>query len=694
MTSYPEILHYLGRYHVLLLHLPIGFIAMAFLMEITARFKKTERYDAAIVFILFWSAILSILTSTSGYLLSLEGGYEVALLDRHFWLGLATTGLTFIIYWLKKSKPTSPVTFPGFMALVGLLLFTGDVGGSLTHGVDHLSTYRPVFTKLDRSKKDAPLITASTKVFAGIIQPILEDKCVQCHNQQKIKGGLLLTSAESIKKGGDNGHFLKAGDISQSLFLQRAKLPLDDKKHMPPRGKNQLSDDEIVLLEWWVEQGATFNQPVDSIQKPADVEAIIDKMNLRPKGVFALDIPPPNASKIQTLNEEGIRIFRLAQNSPLLQVDLSRKKDVSGKTISGLSALSKQIIDLDLGHSNIDDSGMKKIAHLPHLSKLHLEGTKITDAGLKPLKNLKYLESLNLYNTAITDKGLSHLENIKSLESLYLWQAKATEKGIQQLKAAVPNLKIITQSGDAIFANVKLNAPDIIGRGKRILFADSIILKMKKSFKGSRIFYTLDGSVPTEQSLAFKDSVILRQSADFRAVTSKEDWVNSDILEAEIVKVSRTAQKITLNKDPSPDYPGSGAASLSDLIQGGNFVKSAAWLGWQGTDVTAVLDYGEVFEMSQIRIGFMENTNAWVFAPKGLQVWTSKDGKNYQSILSEKYTPRDEPSGVELRFLNHKFAPHSARFVKVKVEGNGKNPDWHLTPGKDSWMFLDEVVVE
>lgn len=694
MNSYPEIFHYLGRYHVLLLHLPIGFIAIAFLMEITEKVKKSNRYEAAILFILFWSAIITVMTSVSGYFLSFEGGYENNLIDRHFWLGLATTVLTIVVYWLKKSKPLSKIVFPSFIGLMVLLLFTGHIGGSLTHGVDHLTTYRPVFTKLNRAQNNAPLLTGATEVFTGIVQPIFQEKCTQCHNENKLKGGLLLTSVESLQKGGDNGAFLKAGHIEQSLFLQRVKLPLKEKEHMPPRGKNQLTDEEIILLEWWVEEGASFNITLDSINKPSHIQSIIDKKNLRPKGVFALDIPPPNAQKIKELNDDGIRIWRLAQGSPLLQVDLSNKKDLTKKTLNALSAFSKQITDIDLGHSNIDDKAMSELARLPHLSRLHLEDTKVSDDGLKHLSNLKYLEYLNLYKTEVTDKGLSHLTKIKTLETLYLWQTKTSPEGIQKLKAALPKLNITTQSGDDVFAEVKLNMPQVVVLGKSYLFEDTLGFKLKSSFKGSNIYYTLDGSKPDEKAILFKDSVLLDKSADLRAVAAKEGWTNSDVLEKEFVKVGRSAQKVSWNKAPSPKYPGAGPKSLSDLRRGGGFVSSPAWVGWQGSHVTAVLDFGEAFEMQQIRVGFMENTNAWVFAPKGLKVWLSKDGKKYKNIISEQYPTREDPSGVDLRFQSHRFDPEEARFVKVKVESTMKNPEWHLAPGKDCWLFLDEIIVE
>ncbi len=694
MNNYPEIIHYLGRYHVLLLHLPIGFIVIAFLMELNSRSKKTQTFESAITFILFWSAILSLVTSVSGYMLSLEGGYESTLLDRHYYLGWGTTLLCFVVYYLKKKKTATPFSFISFAGLIGLLLWTGHIGGSLTHGVDHLSAYSPVFATFDRSKDIADKWVDSTQVFTGIVQPILKEKCIQCHNGKKKKGGLLLTSIEHIQKGGDNGQFLIAGDLNESQFLQKVHLPITEKEHMPPNGKTQLTDDEIRLLEWWVEQGASFTDPLASFEKPKAIQAIIDRNNTRPEGVFALNIPAPNTTKLKKLQEEGLRIRRIAAGNHLLELDLSGNTDIKNETLRQLRKFSKQIIHLDLANTNVSDKVSRNIANLPHLTTLHLQGTPITDKTLKRIRKLKYLEYLNLYDTNVTDKGLAFLKELKSLKKLYLWQTKTTKEGLQELSASLTNLNITSRAGDEVFTEVRLNTPDLKIIGGANLFKDSVCFKLKNSFKSASIYYTLDGSLPDKNALLYEDSVTLNKSVKLQVVAVKEGWTNSEIVEKDFVRVSWLAQKVSLSKAPSSDYPGEGPQTLSDLKRGGGFVKSPTWMGWQGTHLTAVLDYGESVEFSNIKVGYMENTNAWVFAPAGLKVWTSTAGKQYTQVINESYPPATEPSAVNRLFLSHDFIPTTARYVKVKVESTMKNPDWHLSPGEPSWLFLDEVVVQ
>jgi len=48
-------------------------------------------------------------------------------------------------------------------------------------------------------------------------------------------------------------------------MIQRIGLPMDEKKHMPPKNKAQLSEDELIILREWVANGASFDQKVMEI---------------------------------------------------------------------------------------------------------------------------------------------------------------------------------------------------------------------------------------------------------------------------------------------------------------------------------------------------------------------------------------------------------------------------------------------
>ena len=99
---------------------------------------------------------------------------------------------------------------------------------------------------------DAPGI----EFFEKKIRPLLADKCYQCHSAEaeKVKGGLVLDTKESLLKGGDTGPALVAGDPEKSLLIKAVRYT-DENLQMPPKGK-KLSPEQIADLVAWVKMGA------------------------------------------------------------------------------------------------------------------------------------------------------------------------------------------------------------------------------------------------------------------------------------------------------------------------------------------------------------------------------------------------------------------------------------------------------
>ncbi|WP_395746733.1 DUF1549 domain-containing protein [Prosthecobacter sp.] len=106
--------------------------------------------------------------------------------------------------------------------------------------------------------------TAAPAAAAGIdfvrdVQPILETKCLECHNPSKIKGKLLMDSAAALLKGGDTGPALVAGQPDKSEMIKRIVLPKDHDDIMPPKG-GPLAANEIDVLKRWIAAGAQWPQ--------------------------------------------------------------------------------------------------------------------------------------------------------------------------------------------------------------------------------------------------------------------------------------------------------------------------------------------------------------------------------------------------------------------------------------------------
>ena len=687
-----EIIQFLGRLHPLILHLPIGILAIAFLMEWMSRKEKFGTLAPAVGFAIQIGMLSSILAAVSGYLLSWEGGYEETILERHQYLGIATAVISVIVYFLhkrKKSKLGQKFYFLIFGILMILIGITGHLGGSLTHGSDFLTE---PFSGEKQNEKVVLTNLDSAQIFQDLIQPIFKSKCVRCHNESKLKGDLLMTSIRGLKNGGKNGKIFEAGNPKNSLFLQRVHLPIEEKKHMPPKGKKQLTDDEIALLEWWISTGGSFEKRIGNFEQPENIKSILAKYTQSDQSVFALDIPPANESTIQKLRQSGIPAKIISKEKPFVTIKLRGRKDLDKSTFKNLKKVSEQLIELDLSETNMDDELLSYLASFPNLQKLFLQKTDIKGANLDELKNLKYLEYLNLYGTQLEDKSIESISKFTGLKSLYLWQTNISQNAISKLKDDRPKLKINAGIENDIFGSAQLKPP-VIKVGKDI-FKDTISVAFEIRFKGVNIFYTLDGTPPDSTSLKYSSPINLSQTAEIQAIAYKDGWYKSEISSQSIVRAKYQPSEIKLNIQPNEKYKANGPKSLINFKKGTTDFAAGEWLGYNGKHVSATLDLGKEEEISSVSVSALEATSSYIFYPKGLEILVSKDGKKFTSVGQKSIPTTAEPLPSEMKNFVLNFPKQNAKFIKVEIKSNLKNPEWHPAPGAPCWIFIDEIMIE
>jgi mono/diheme cytochrome c family protein len=96
--------------------------------------------------------------------------------------------------------------------------------------------------------------SADADFFEKQVRPLLVEHCFQCHGNGKTKGGLSLTSRDSILKGGASGPAVRPNDAGGSLLIQAIRY--DGETQMPP--KKKLPDEAIAVLSQWVQRGAPW----------------------------------------------------------------------------------------------------------------------------------------------------------------------------------------------------------------------------------------------------------------------------------------------------------------------------------------------------------------------------------------------------------------------------------------------------
>ena len=448
---------FFGRFHPLLVHLPIGILFLAFFFEFASYFSPFKRLRQAVQPSLFLGALFSIAAVASGLLLSREGGYDDRLLILHRNTGIATAIITTVLYFLRKSAVSyfqdkgkrKIVRIFLFIPLIGLLSLTGHLGGSITHGEGYLfSLNSEGDNELAPSFKILSVNAADSAIYySDIIEPILRSRCYSCHSASKQKGQLRLDRPELIIKGGKHGEIIDAVVTDSSEILKRLMLPLEDEHHMPPNEKPQLSSAEIALIQTWLEEGASFDHRLGSFKQVSKIKGYLNSLlsqATRKPLIPAEEAPPANDRDISALSAKGVLVIPVGAETNYLSVNFVNAREATDADLLLLLPLKDQLIWLNVGRTKITNEGLKTIGQLSNLSQLNLEQTSIQDNGLAHLTKLSHLTSLNLIGNDISDKGTSHLSRLPKLEKVYLYQTKVTADGVRVLINDRPKMQIDT----------------------------------------------------------------------------------------------------------------------------------------------------------------------------------------------------------------------------------------------------------
>lgn len=444
---------FLGRLHPLVVHLPIGILLLAALAEYASKWTRFEPIKALIHHIWGLGAIGALFAVVFGYFLSLSGDYNEEIVFWHKWSGVLVLILSILCYYLSKKQNKIP--FNGNLILIIIIaitiFYTGHLGGKLTHGSNYLLEYAPntirqlagMPQKIKPRKKVTVLDSAD--VYLDLIAPVMSNRCVSCHNNDKKKGDLDLTSYSELIKGGENGEVIIPGDINKSDFYRRITLSKDHDDFMPSEGKPPLTDNEIKLFAWWISNNAPSQGYFAEFKPDSEILANVKRqLGLDKSNILRKTVEAPKNEVIDSLCKQGFVINKLMKDNYFLEANFSlSNKEITSRTIESLFQIKEQLIWLNFNGAEISDKHLEQIGQFDNLIKLNLSNTKISDNGLIHLEKLKNLESLNLYNTKVSNGILKTVPKLAQLKRIYLSKSDVTNKNIAQLKNLNNSLEII-----------------------------------------------------------------------------------------------------------------------------------------------------------------------------------------------------------------------------------------------------------
>ena len=662
----------IGHIHPIILHIPIG-VGVLFLGLFTIK-KHILSFDIIASFLLLTTAIFSTLTAIFGLLLAQDGGYEIDQLNWHQWSGVAVSFVYFIWVILQSHFLIGAVI--GCLVLV----IAGHTGGSITHGENFLNFGEKSLALNDQSV-----------VFETLIKPILEAKCVSCHNDQKTKGALKMNSIAALLKGGKHGAIWKPGDPLASHFIQRINLPLDAKEHMPPKGKAQISPEELIILTLWVKEGASVENKLGAFSK--EFQRIV-----QPKGAIASVITysfsAASASEIAAVNTPYCTVYPIDQASPALQANFYVAAKFEKKSLTDLSKISEQLVGLNIAKMPISDSDLSLLANFKNLEKLTLNFTPITGKGLSELSRLTQLKVLSISGTKSSYTQVQNLlKQVRSIQEIHAWNTSINPVEFAKLRKEFPRV-LINAGYEPKDEKLQINPPILIN--ENLVLKPNEQLNFKHTLRDVIFHYTTNDSIPDSLStLQTKGPISINQFTKVRILATKGGWLASNPITVQVFKSQFTPIRIDLLSTPDPKYPAHGAASLVDFTLGAREVKGVpnlTWLGFNETNLDVLASFKEPTPLHGLTLSYLEKTDAGVFPPAAIEVWAGNSPNTLRKIKTIKPDQPSAKNGFTPRGINIPLPGIQPQYIRLKAFAVKKLPAYLENKVKKSWLRVDELL--
>lgn len=346
---------FLGRFHPLAVHLPIGILLLvAFAEALSFSPKLRPRVDPAMSIVLPALVVTAVGSFFLGQLLASGGGFAAKLVGLHRTLTFVAVLGTALCFVLFRRSGRGAVWRGAYRAALfgtlGVLSIGAHYGGSITRGDGYLTKYAPgplrsllgedespkKKSKSGNEDAEATPPSADPFVFADVVEPILNQRCGECHGAQMMKGGLRLDTFENVQKGGDGGPAVIAGNPQKSPLYSRMVLPANDDDRMPPDGEPGPSADEIELIRWWIERGASSELKVRDVMPPPIARSILEKKlgDAAASGSAPTKTSAPSASSVHSSQEPGAS-SAMASSSASAEPSMSAPVAAEGSVWSG-----------------------------------------------------------------------------------------------------------------------------------------------------------------------------------------------------------------------------------------------------------------------------------------------------------------------------------------------------------------------
>ena len=490
-------LEFLGRFHPLVVHLPIGLLIAVALVEARTWWQGARQPDPARGMLLVAATASAVVAVGLGLALAQGGGYDAEQLAWHQWLGiaLAVAGIWLValhhLEWRhQRLRLLFRCTLAGSLVLLG---FAGHAGGTLTHGPGYLTRHaptwlggppvRPVAPPDALPETPAPPPTAPPEPIAPTAEAMMPAAEAMAPAAEAITPPRAVADdpprAKPVVPSRDPGKSpatpAAAPVTTDAPDFARDIKPILDARcidcHGESKQKGGLRLDSPTAINTGSKKGAVLvpgapeRSPLyTSVALPADDP---DLMPARGEPLTAAQIAlikawiaagapftagaaagAPAAAAAPVAKDAAVKPASQAAGSPpataydLLATNLPKPDPatIAAITATGgvVTPLSRNgaLLEINLAHTRapLTAAQLQQLARIGgNIAWLDLAGSAASDDMLTHLKALPNLRRLHLERTVIGDAGLAHLVGLTQLEYLNLVGTKVSDAGLYRL---------------------------------------------------------------------------------------------------------------------------------------------------------------------------------------------------------------------------------------------------------------------
>ena len=242
--------------------------------------------------------------------------------------------------------------------------------------------------------------------------------------------------------------------------------------------------------------------------------------------------------------------------------------------------------------------------------------------------------------------------------------------------------------------NSKLNTKDYVNQPysntKSGFYHDTQNVELYNN-DSSKIYYSVDGSIPKQSSFKYENTLNIEKSANFNAVSIK-NGIKSRVLNLNM-EICYPVKKVKLQNLPAAEYSAEGVTTLFDLKTASTNFKDGKWLGFHENDMVLSMDFGDKKNISTVKLNCLKNEYSYIFVPQGIEIYISDNANDYRLVKNMTKEEIDKLTSSGFNRIVLQFDPVDCRYLKVVANNIGKCPEGHRATGEKAWLFVDEVLV-